>query len=173
MLPASPVLPLQEVFDVFQQLGDPARLYASLVDIDLQALAQVADRRNNARLQNRINLINANLVYLALGRQKLELNEQDLIYSIGLTDYFNDKFVVKLLNWIHGRLRPGGRVIISNFHPNNYCKELMDYLLEWRLIHRSEEDMHRLFTHSAFGRSCTRIQFEGEGINLISECVKD
>ena len=158
---------------MFRELDDRRRLYASLVDIDLQALAHAADRRNNAELQNRISLINANLVYLALGRQKLALNDQDLIYSIGLTDYFNDKFVVKLLDWIYGRLRPGGRVILCNFHPNNYCKELMDYVLEWRLIHRSEEDMHRLFTCSAFGRSCTRIQFEGEGINLISECVRD
>ena len=91
---------------MFQQLDDRRRLHASLIDIDLQALAYVADRRDNAGLQNRINLINANLVYLALGRQKLELNDQDLIYSIGLIDYFNDKFVVKLLNWIHGRLRP-------------------------------------------------------------------
>ena len=71
----------------FNRLDDPARLYASLVDIDFQALAQVADRRNRAKLENRINLINANLVYLALGRQKLELTEQDLIYSLGLTDY--------------------------------------------------------------------------------------
>ncbi len=165
--------PAQEVFDVFQQLDDHRQLYASLVDIDLQALAYVGYRRDKARLQNLINLINANLVYLALGRQKLELNDQDLVYSIGLTDYFNDKFVVKLLNWIHGRLRPGGKVILCNFHPNNYCKELMDYVLEWRLIHRSEEDMNRLFTYSAFVRSCTLTQFENEGIILISECVKD
>jgi extracellular factor (EF) 3-hydroxypalmitic acid methyl ester biosynthesis protein len=165
--------PAQEIFDVFQQLDDRRRLYASLVDIDLQALAYVGERRDNAGLQNRINLINANLVYLALGRQKLELNDQDLIYSIGLIDYFNDKFVVKLLNWIHGRLRPGGTVILGNFHPNNYSKEMMDYVLEWRLIHRSEEDMHRLFTCSAFARSCTRIQFEDEGINLFAECAKD
>ena len=165
--------PAQEMFDVFQQLGDRRGLQASLVDIDLQALAYVADLRDKARLQNRINLINANLVYLALGRQKLELKDQDLIYSIGLTDYFNDKFVVKLLDWIHGRLRPGGTVILGNLHPNNYCKEVMDYVLEWRLVHRSEEDMHRLFTYSAFARSCTRIEFEDEGISLFAECVKD
>ena len=165
--------PAREIFDVFQQLDDRRRLYASLVDIDLQALAYAADRRNNAGLQNRLNLINANLVYLALGRQKLELNDQDLIYSIGLIEYFNDKFVVKLLDWIYGRLRPGGTVILGNFHPNNYGKEMMDYVLEWRLIHRSEEDMHRLFTCSAFGRSCTRIQFEDEGINLFAECARD
>ena len=165
--------PAGELFDVFQQLDDPRRLQASLLDIDLQALAFVADRRDNARLQNRINLINANLVYLALGRQKLVLKDQDLIYSSGLIDYFNDKFVIKLLNWIHGRLRPGGTVIVGNFHPNNYCKEVMDYVLEWRLIHRSEEEMHRLFTASVFGRPCTRIQFEGEGINLFAECIKE
>jgi hypothetical protein len=100
--------PAEELFDVFQQLDDPGRLQASLLDIDLQALAYVADRRDKARLQNHIGLINANLVYLALGRQKLELKDQDLIYSIGLSDYFNDKFVGKLLNWIHGRLRLGG-----------------------------------------------------------------
>ena len=165
--------PAEEVFDVFQQLDDRQRLYASLVDIDLQALAHVADRRDNAGLQNRMNLINANLVYLALGRQKLVLQDQDLIYSIGLIDYFNDKFVVKVLNWIHGRLRPGGKVLLGNFHPNNYGKEVMDYVLEWRLIHRSEEDMNRLFACSAFGRLCTQIQFEDEGMSLISECVKD
>jgi SAM-dependent methyltransferase len=164
--------PAQEVFDVFEQLGDRRRLQAFVVDIDLQALAHVADRRDKAQLQNWINLINANLVYLALGRQKLELKDQDLIYSPGLIDYFNDRFVVKLLNWIHGRLRPGGTVILGNLHPNNYCKEIMDYILEWRLIHRSEEDMHRLFIASAFARPCSQIQFEDEGINLFAECVK-
>ena len=164
--------PAREVFDVFQQLDDRRRLQACLVDIDLQALAYVADRRDKAELQDGINLINANLVYLAMGRQKLELRDQDLIYSIGLIDHFNDKFVVKLLNWIHGRLRPGGRVIVGNFHPNNYCKEIMDHVLEWRLIHRSEEDIHRLFASSTFGRACSRIQFENEGINLAAECVR-
>jgi SAM-dependent methyltransferase len=165
--------PARELFDVFQDIDDPRRLQASLLDIDLQALAYVADRRDKAKLQNQINLINANLVYLALGRQKLELTDQDLIYSIGLIDYFNDKFVIKLLNWIHGRLRSKGRAIIANFHPDNYCKEVMDYVLEWRLIHRSEEEMDRLFTASVFGRSCTRIQFESEGVILFAECIKE
>jgi CRP-like cAMP-binding protein/SAM-dependent methyltransferase len=165
--------PAGEVFDVFEQLDDRARLQASLVDIDLQALAYVADRRDQAKLQNRMNLIHANLVYLAMGRQKLDLKDQDLIYSIGLIDYFNDKFVVKLLNWIHPRLQPGGIVILGNFHPNNYCKEMMDYVMEWKLIHRSEEDINRLFIASAFGRPSRRIQFESEGLNLFAECVKE
>ena len=49
----------------------------------------------------------------------------------------------------------------------------MDYVLEWNLIHRTEEDMHRLFQHSEFGRPCSRIQFETQGVNLFAECVKE
>jgi hypothetical protein len=41
------------------------------------------------------------------------------------------------------------------------------------LIHRSEEEMDRLFAASVFGRSCTRIQFESEGVILFAECIKE
>lgn len=63
-------------------------------------------------------------------------------------------------------------MILGNFHPNNPAKEFMDYVLEWNLIHRTEEDMNRLFEASAFQRPCTRIQFEAEGVNLFAECAK-
>ncbi len=165
--------PAEELFDVFDQLEKPEQLKASCLDIDLQALAFVAEKRDKRRLQTRMQLINANLVYLALGRHKLDLKDQDLIYSIGLIDYFNDKLVLKLLDWIYTRLRPGGKVIVGNFHPRNSSKAMMDYLLEWKLIHRNEEDMNRLFRMSAFGRPTTNIRFEGENINLFAECVRE
>jgi CRP-like cAMP-binding protein/SAM-dependent methyltransferase len=165
--------PAGEIFDLFAQLEDRRRLQVSLLDIDLQALAHVAERRDKARLQNRINLINANLVYLAMGWQKLELKDQDLIYSLGLTDYFNDKFVVRLLDWTYHRLRSGGRIVLGNFHPNNYCREMMDHVLEWKIVHRSEEEVNRLFAASAFRRPCTRTQFEAEGMILLAEGKKE
>ena len=49
----------------------------------------------------------------------------------------------------------------------------MDYVLEWNLIHRTQDDMNRLFLHSTFKRGCTKIQFEDEGVNLFAECIKD
>jgi hypothetical protein len=33
--------------------------------------------------------------------------------------------------------------------------------------------MDRLFTYSAFGRSCARIQFESEGISFLADCIKE
>jgi len=164
--------PAREVFDVFEQLPDPSRLRATLIDFDLQALAHVSERRDQRGLQRAIVLTPENLVHLAIGRKSIAVDEQDLIYSIGLIDYFPDELVVKLMTLIHSLLRPGGKAILGNFHPSNAGKAFMDHVLEWRLLHRSEADMDRLYRTSAFGRDCTNIRFEGQGVNLFAECTK-
>lgn len=164
--------PAAEIFDVFDQIDDPSHLLATLIDMDLQALAFVSDRMNKKKLKNQMKLINVNIVYLAAGREHMNVKDQDLVYSVGLIDYFNDKFVIKLLDFIYKLLKPGGKVILGNFHPCNPSKALMDYVLDWRLIHRTEDDMNRLFVSSAFKSPCTEIQFENEGINLFAACIK-
>jgi extracellular factor (EF) 3-hydroxypalmitic acid methyl ester biosynthesis protein len=164
--------PAREVFDVFETLEDPSHLKATMIDFDLQALAHVSERRDRLGLQRQIALTPANLIHLSVGRKSIDLAEQDLIYSIGLIDYFPDELVVKLMSLIHSLLRPQGKAILGNFHPSNTCKAFMDHVLEWRLIHRDEADMDRLYSSSAFGRPCTNIRFEQQGINLFAECVK-
>jgi len=44
----------------------------------------------------------------------------------------------------------------------------MDHVLDWRLTHRDEAEMNRLFLASKFARPCSRILFEDEGINLLA-----
>ena len=122
--------------------------------------------------RSQVTLLQSNLVYLALGREQLELPPQDLIYSVGLIDYFDDPFVVKLLNSIYGLLRPGGRVVLGNFHPRNPSKMLMEAVLQWKLIHRDEADMNRLFRASLFGQDCSEIFFEDAQVNLFAVGVK-
>lgn len=165
--------PARELFDVIDSLDDPRRLEVTLIDIDQEALAHVRAIVAERGLEQQFRLFHGNLVYLAMGRQKLDLEQQDLMYSIGLIDYFNDKFVGRLMDYAHRCLRPGGEVILGNFHPANRDKALMDYVLDWRLIHRSEEDMHRLYSASAFAKPCTRIQYEDAGVNLFATCQKD
>lgn len=160
--------PAAELFDVFDTLEDKSKLKATLIDIDLQALAFVGDKRDRLKLTRQMEMINGNLVYLATGRQQVVIKEQDLVYSIGLIDYFNDKFVLMLLNYVYDLLKPGGLVILGNFHPKNPSKALMDHVLDWELIHRTEEDMNRLYRTSKFGRDCERIRFEEEGVNLFA-----
>jgi len=165
--------PAEELFDTFSVgLDDPSRLAASCIDIDLQALALVSDRLEREGIKRHVQLHQGNLVFLATGRQELDLEPQDLVYSIGLTDYFQDRFVIKLLDWIHDKLKPGGRVILGNFHPRNPDRGLMECVLDWHLIHRDEADMNRLFESSKFGAPCEEIRFEEEGVNLFAFGLK-
>jgi len=163
--------PARELFDCYDQI-DPRTLQSTLVDMDFQALAFVADKRDRRGLKKQMHLVNENLIYLASGRRRIDLEPQDLVYSIGLIDYLVDDHVVALMNYCYDILRPGGRLILGNFHPRNPEKAMMDHLVNWRLIHRTEDDLHCLYARSKFARPCTRVLWEEQGINMFGECVK-
>lgn len=165
--------PAREVFDAFAAQPDYAdSVHATLLDIDLQALAHVADQAKARGMERQVSLQSENLIRVALGKARTDIRDQDLVYTIGLIDYFGDELVIRLMNLIHGMLRPGGRVILGNIHPCNPTRGLMDHVLDWKLIHRTEEDMNRLYASSDFGRPSTSIRFENEGINLFAECIR-
>jgi len=164
--------PAREIFDTLDELAGRMAPSITCLDIDREALAMVTRQAESSGFGSVVRTEQANLIYLATGKAGLDLPAQDLIYSIGLIDYFNDQFVIKLIDWIHARLRTGGRCILGNCHPRNPDRAVMDYVLDWRLIYRDESDMNRLFMASSFARSCSRVLFESEGINLFAECVK-
>lgn len=164
--------PAAEIFDVYEDLEDKAVLQCQLIDIDLLALAYVEDLRDQRKLGTQIHLHNSNLIYLATGRKKLKVPPQHLVYSVGLIDYFSDKFVLALIDFTFDILCAGGRLVLGNFHPRNPTRAVMDHVLEWRLIHRTEEDMHHLLASSKFGKEADAIHFEPLGVNLFAECVK-
>lgn len=164
--------PAREIFDVYQMVDHPKKLRVNLIDIDEKAIEFVKREAEQFGILDNINLVKANLIYLARGRINIEFLPQDLVYTIGLIDYFTDKYVLSLINYIYKILKPGGKVILGNFYSESQYKAFMDYLLEWKLIHRNEEDMNRLFSLSDFKKPCSRIFFENEKINLFAECIK-
>ena len=164
--------PAEEIFDVFAGLADPARLKATLIDIDFEALALVSNRAEREGIHSHLRFLQGNLVHFATGRADAKLAPQDLIYSIGLIDYFSDRFVIALLDWIHDHLRPGGKVVLGNFHPRNPDRALMEQVLDWKLVHRTEDDMHRLFRASRFAAPCSEIRFEEAGVNLFAAAIR-
>lgn len=162
--------PAREVFDLFERLDDPTKAIFNCLDLDFRALSSVSRVAEERGFERQIRLMQENLIMLALGRHKTSLPPQDLMYSIGLIDYFQDNLVIKLLNWIFPLLRPGGRVVLGNFDPCNPDRAFMDHLLEWSLIYRSPDDMRRLFASSDFADRPVDIRYEQRGINLFATC---
>ena len=66
----------------------------------------------------------------------------DLILAGGLFDYLSDRFIARTLSdaW-STLLAPGGRIVFTNIACGNPFRVWIEYMADWRLIERSEEDI--------------------------------
>ena len=163
--------PGREFFDAFE-LDQEGRVQITGIDIDGESLNFVAKRAASAGVASRIRLVQGNIIRMATGRAPVELPPQRLVYSIGLMDYLNDELVVSCLNWIFDLLETGGEAIIGNFDTRNPMKAFMDYVGEWVLIHRTPEDLRRIFSLSKFGKRPVEVTADTTDIQLFARCVK-
>jgi CRP-like cAMP-binding protein len=163
--------PARELFDVIGAPGAP-NLLATCIDIDYDALAYASGIANQLGVADHFTFAQDNVVRLSQGRGHTALGPQALIYSVGLTDYLQDNFVVDLINWAYQQLLPGGTLIIGNVIPSNPTRAFMDHVLEWVLIHRSEDQLRSLFNRSRFGATPVTFKLEPAGVDLFAFCRK-
>jgi extracellular factor (EF) 3-hydroxypalmitic acid methyl ester biosynthesis protein len=72
------------------------------------------------------------------------LADLDLVYAAGLYDYLADPVAASLTRLLYGRLRPGGRLLLGNLVESQDITWVMDYVLGWPLVYRTDESMLRL-----------------------------
>ena len=65
-------------------------------------------------------------------------------------------------------IRPGGIVIVTNVAAANPRKAWMEYVMEWNLIYRDEEEMKDLIPEG-FPVARTSIKPDATGVNLFLE----
>jgi extracellular factor (EF) 3-hydroxypalmitic acid methyl ester biosynthesis protein len=68
----------------------------------------------------------------------LERGGYDLLYCAGLFDYLSDRVCERVLRIFWELAAPGATILASNFAPTNPMRAFMDYVLDWRLLHRTE-----------------------------------
>ena len=65
----------------------------------------------------------------------------DLVYSAGLYDYLEPAVAKRLTKTMFEVLRPGGRLIVSNFLPQVADAGYMETYMGWELIYRTKEEL--------------------------------
>ena len=164
--------PAEEILNIYKALGkeERGRLKVVGIDIDKRACASVDDQIFHERLQNHFSTCAESI--LKLSSPPPQLQDQDLVYSMGLVDYFKDRATQKIISTMFAMLKPGGEAIIGNFHERCDSRIFLDYLLDWKLIYRTEEDMKRLFSNSSFKSAKVTVDYEEEGVNMLARCQK-
>ncbi len=161
----------RELFDFLSDFDRTNLLNILCIDADTEALQFANKQVNNFNHQASIRFMNENIVKWSLGKRKHYFKKQDIIYSSGLTDYLEDKLFIRFVDTCYEHLTPGGTLMIGNFSPVNPTKVLMDYLLSWRLIHRSEKNMKKLFKKTSFQEN-VHIIAEDQQVNLFAVAKK-
>lgn len=156
--------------EVLQLLGQAGALSATCIDIDERALLAAAEQAEDLGLSARITFQLGNVVPADNG-EKLFLPPQGAIFATGLFEYLGDEAAVRLLDWTHEQLQPGGIALFSNLAQGNPDALFMEYLLERKVRHRSPQAFAELFRSSRFGQ--VRLAVEAIGADLLALAVKD
>ncbi len=159
--------PNRELFDFIGECEYSEKINALCIDIDTEALQFTNQYVNTFPHMASIRLMSENLVKWALGRAQQNFGQQNIIYSSGLIDYLDRRLVLKFVSRCYEHLKPGGKLLLGNFSPTNPIKSLMDNILQWRLIHRSSEDLKSIFHDTPF-KDNVEIISEKQGINLFA-----
>jgi SAM-dependent methyltransferase len=96
----------------------------------------------------------------------------DLILAGGLFDYLSDRFIVRTLeeSW-HQLLAPGGRMLFTNIARGNPFRVWLEYLANWRLIERSEEEILGLCEAAGIPNEPLLIR-DATGLAIVAELRK-
>lgn len=150
------------------------------IDQESKALehAQNSLREATKGLKN-INLVfvqeDAVIGFLKNERLNNEVNDSDVIICAGLFDYLSKRVSEKLLEILTSKIRARGEIYIGNFSPDNPDQFSMEYFMEWKLIHRTEEQLLDLVPQSI----CENLSLHKEviseslGLNLFLKIKKD
>ena len=66
----------------------------------------------------------------------------DYIYTLGLTDYLDDRAMSLLHHLMHRCLNPDGIILVSNFLPDHLAVGWLDAVTDWPLVYRTETELH-------------------------------
>ncbi|MBT8371477.1 MAG: class I SAM-dependent methyltransferase [Deltaproteobacteria bacterium] len=141
--------PACEIQDILLTAADCDRYHFVLLDQDRAALYEAAKLIDNIqkKLDTKLtaDFLNESVrTMLAPSDSKKKMGQFDFIYSMGLFDYLLPPVASRVLGRLYEQLKPGGQMVIGNFHVSNPSKYYMEYWLDWVLYYRTEEEFTNL-----------------------------
>lgn len=158
--------PAKEIIEALKT--DAASKKGAFICLDFEPKAIAYLKQEVQKLENDLNekinvtLLQDNITTLLKSR-KIDhlLGRQNLIYSTGLIDYFNDKIAAKIIEVLFGQLESLGVLIVGNVSKKDKHRAYTELLGEWYLNLRDETDMLNLAKNLSGSKEC-HVEYEEE-----------
>jgi extracellular factor (EF) 3-hydroxypalmitic acid methyl ester biosynthesis protein len=164
--------PAFELYDTVMHLKDIRHLHFTMFDQDQLALLEVAKLvdRIEKKIDSKVNIdyLKESVRTMLFTKQlKSKWGQFDFIYSMGLFDYLTPPVATAILKKLYSLLKPGGELIVGNFHVSNPTRYYMEYWLDWVIYYRTEEDFLNLFRESEENSNAkVDLRFDKTGIQM-------
>ena len=137
-------------------------------DIDNDALELSKERLADLK---RLRIVSGNIIQAV--RKVEKLGPFDLIVTGGMFDHMSDRHVAFFLKQtIKSLLNEGGRLFFANSIEENPFRVWMEYLADWKLNYRSEDDIKGLMKEAGFSEESMKISKDETGLTYFIEAVK-
>jgi hypothetical protein len=139
----------------------------TLIDQEANALAYAYERCHphtvTRKRHARVHALNISFTDVLRGGKWLDdLGPQSLVYTVGLVDYLVDKRARSLAERLYERLEPGGLLIIGNMNQTELSNLWpMEFITDWHLYYRTEEDMLGWTGNMAHASAWTELESTG------------
>lgn len=151
--------PARDLFELYTEINSASLLKTTCVEMDENAIKYATEL--NEKYLDYVTFIKKNIFRFQT------TDKFDIIWSAGLFDYFDDKAFILLLKRFNTWLNPKGEIIIGNFNKdNNPSRNFMELFGDWKLIHRSEDELIELAKKAGFQLSQITVEREPENVNL-------
>ena len=105
------------------------------------------------------------------GDSDLHWDHYDLVYCAGLFDYLSQRVCRRLTDVFFKMVKPGGKVVVTNVSSTNPSIGWMEYLLEWNLVYRNDDEMKDLAPKIVDSHD-VQLLADTTGVNLFLEVEK-
>jgi extracellular factor (EF) 3-hydroxypalmitic acid methyl ester biosynthesis protein len=167
--------PALEMANIIRTTADCKKYHFVLMDQDPLALADASESIKD--IENRLGEnISADLVeglvraVLSSRKLKRKWGQFNFIYSLGPFDYLAPPVAKAVLSKLYEILKPGGEILIGNFHKSNPSRYHMEYWGDWVFFHRNKEDFNNILQDEF--RAQSRIFFEDTGSQMFLHIKK-
>jgi extracellular factor (EF) 3-hydroxypalmitic acid methyl ester biosynthesis protein len=140
-----------------------------LCDLDYEALDFALHRLGP--LASRCTYLNATIPRVL--RKLVPYGPFDLAIAGGVFDYLPDRWVILSMRSIwQSLLAQKGSLVFTNIRRGNPFRVWLEYLVNWELTERDEQDIRARCSETGIPASCIRIQPDATGLALLVTCER-
>ncbi len=142
--------PAEEIFRVMNDEDVSDVIEVTLLDFNDDTLKQTKERLDQKRMEagrdTKITYIqkSVNQVIKEASKGEVSGEKYDLVYCAGLFDYLSQKVCSRLVSLFHSMISDEGEVLVTNVSSDNPVSKWMEYVMDWNLIYRTDEQMLNL-----------------------------